>query len=88
MILLMLDKTKVRKTISLKINMHGKVLVHIVQLDASSCENEERCEKCSESHKGGCKGKIKCYNCKGSHGAGVRDCPVYVNLFERLTSRQ
>ena len=55
---------------------------------ANSCENEERCEKCSESHKGGCKGKIKCYNCKGSHGAGVRDCPVYVNLFVRLTSRQ
>ena len=55
---------------------------------ARSCENEERCEKCSESHKGECKGKTKCYNCKGSHGAGVRDCQVYVNLFERLTSRQ
>ena len=55
---------------------------------ASSCENEERCEKCGENHKGRCGGKVKCYNCKGNHGAGGSDCPVYVNLFERLTSRQ
>ena len=55
---------------------------------ASRCENEERCEKCSESHKGRCEGKVKCHNCKGNHGAGARDCPVYVNLFERLTARQ
>ena len=57
---------------------------HIAKL----CKNKTVCENCGEEHIGKCEKEVKCHNCKGSHKASSRFCPVFLNLLDRLSSRE
>ena len=56
---------------------------------AKMCTEKTVCENCGKQHSGfeSCQDPIKCINCEGKHKASSRYCPVYIELLDRLKSR-
>ena len=56
---------------------------------AKMCTEKTVCENCGKQHTNleACQNPIKCINCDGNHKTSSTFCPVYMELLDRLKSR-